>query len=355
MCTGVETQSKAAVAAMAVSVFGERALGVQSPVHVGTNNFGFRGGQRITNLERRPAHVDSIVDYGHKGHPDFFFLCCRTASAEGGGASYLIDLEDCLAQIEPWAASALEGLEIVQRIELPPNYSSFSLPSGSDSDEETGATDTHSRAQPPDLEAESDGRLWKPGSKAGERVEQLFTRTTAGRKLLRVSSFSDAASLLEDMQAEVINLKPVPESASPDRDMNVVRQWLHAVAKAEENAPRFTLKEVGGILCRCSLDHVCLYMIVYLTLTLAIMYGCVSRLRLFVKGEAVLVDNYRCAHGRDGYTDLSRAMWQIWVWSDSCLLKSMPQEPGVGREWLPLDSMKKRTHTEPKSQTASKL
>ena len=73
--TGVETQSEAAVADMALGVLGEHALGVQSPVHVGTNNFGFRGGQRITNLERRPAHVDSIVDYGDKGHPDFFRRC----------------------------------------------------------------------------------------------------------------------------------------------------------------------------------------------------------------------------------------------------------------------------------------
>ncbi len=241
--TGVETQSEAAVADMALGVLGEHALGVQSPVHVGTNNFGFRGGQRITNLERRPAHVDSIVDYGDKGHPDFFFLCCRVASAEGGGASYLIDLEDCLAQMEPWAASALEGLEIVQHIELPPNYSSFSLPDGSASDEESAATNTHSMAQP-EAEAEPDARAWQPGSRVGKRVEQLFTRTPDGRKLLRVSSFSDAASLLEDMQAEVVNLKPVPESDRPDRDMTVVRQWLHAVAKAEENAPRFTLKEV---------------------------------------------------------------------------------------------------------------
>ena len=30
----------------------------------GTNNFGFRGGKGISNLDRRPAHVDSILDYG---------------------------------------------------------------------------------------------------------------------------------------------------------------------------------------------------------------------------------------------------------------------------------------------------
>ena len=73
------------------------------------------------------------------------------------------------------------------------------------------------------------------------------------------------------------------------------------------------------------------------------------------QGEAVLVDNYRCAHGRDGYTDLSRAMWQIWVWSDGCLVDSMPQDPGVGREWMPLDSLSRRTHNDPNSPVASKL
>ena len=110
--------------------------------------------------------------------------------------------------------------------------------------------------------------------------------------MARVSSFSDAASLLEDMSAGVINLRPVPESADGEKDMTVVRQWLHAVAAAEEAAPRFTLKE----------------------------------------GEAVLVDNYRCAHGRDAYDDLDRAMWQIWVWSVNCL--EIPGDPGIGREWL---------------------
>ena len=29
-------------------------------------------------------------DYGWDAHPDFFFLCCSQASADGGGASYLV-------------------------------------------------------------------------------------------------------------------------------------------------------------------------------------------------------------------------------------------------------------------------
>lgn len=32
---------------------------------------------------------------------------------------------------------------------------------------------------------------------------------------------------------QVINLRPAADSASPDQDMEIVRQWLHAVAAAE--------------------------------------------------------------------------------------------------------------------------
>jgi hypothetical protein len=99
-------------------------------VHVGTNNFGFRGGEKITNIDRRPAHVDSILDYGWSGHPDFFFLCCRHASADGGGASYAVDLQACLASMEPWAAAAMQDLEVMQTVTLPPNYGTMGLAKG---------------------------------------------------------------------------------------------------------------------------------------------------------------------------------------------------------------------------------
>ena len=60
------------------------------------------------------------------------------------------------------------------------------------------------------------------------------------------------------------------------------------------------------------------------------------------QGEAVLVDNYRCAHGRDGYSDLSRAMWQIWVWSIDCLVDAMPSDPGEGRVWIDLQQQQQQ-------------
>ena len=176
---------------------------------------GFRAGQAITNLDQRPAHVDSILDYGYDSHPDFFFLCCNIASSEGGGASYLVDLEGALERMPPWAASALESLTIVQKITVPSRYGLFALPEHSSDGSD----------EPP-----------PPSRDGGEREERLFLRTAEGRKMLRVSSFSDAASLLDDMEAGVINLRPTDDSADPERDMRVVRHWLHAVAVMEQEA-----------------------------------------------------------------------------------------------------------------------
>ena len=39
--------------------------------------------------------------------------------------------------------------------------------------------------------------------------------------------------------------------------------------------------------------------------------------------RCLVVDNYRCDHGREPYSDLDRSMWQIWVWSEDAL--AVPQ------------------------------
>ena len=36
-------------------------------------------------------------------------------------------------------------------------------------------------------------------------------------------------------------------------------------------------------------------------------------------GQAVVVDNYRMLHGRDAYTDPSRLLWRVWVWTSGSL------------------------------------
>ena len=33
-------------------------------------------------------------------------------------------------------------------------------------------------------------------------------------------------------------------------------------------------------------------------------------------GEALLVDNYRAMHVREGYTDMDRRSWRVWMWEE---------------------------------------
>ena len=42
-------------------------------------------------------------------------------------------------------------------------------------------------------------------------------------------------------------------------------------------------------------------------------------------GQALLVDNYRMFHGREGYADPQRMMWRVWGWSDDTL--GVPEVP----------------------------
>ena len=64
----------------------------------------------------------------------------------------------------------------------------------------------------------------------GRRVRRL------GRLARSEGGVTDAASLLDDMEAGVINLRPTDDSPDPERDMRVVRHWLHAVAVMEQEA-----------------------------------------------------------------------------------------------------------------------
>ena len=50
------------------------------------------------------------------------------------------------------------------------------------------------------------------------------------------------------------------------------------------------------------------------------------------EGECVVVDNFLTAHGREAYTDLGRAMWQVWAWTNESL--AVPPAAGPNREWL---------------------
>lgn len=73
-----------------------------------------------------------------------------------------------------------------------------------------------------------------------------------------------------------------PARGSTDRaaDQEMIDVWRDAVAAASELAPRFKL----------------------------------------MAGDAIAVDNYRCLHGREPYTDGQRKMWRVWCWTERCPL-----------------------------------
>ena len=86
---------------------------------------------------------------------------------------------------------------------------------------------------------------------------------SAGRKLLR-RNFCQ---------------KPLSDSMRPDKDLEMIESWTKAVDAAGVSAPRFKLGP----------------------------------------GEALIVDNYRVLHGRDGYSDLNRMMWRVWIWTEEAM------------------------------------
>ena len=87
--------------------------------------------------------------------------------------------------------------------------------------------------------------------------------TRAGRKMLR-RNFSQ---------------RPLAESANAEKDQMMIDAWLDAVDGAAMYAPRFRVEA----------------------------------------GQAVIVDNYRALHAREGYEDKNRMMWRVWVWTDESL------------------------------------
>ena len=108
----------------------------------------------------------------------------------------------------------------------------------------------------------------------------------------RISAFSDAASLLGELAAwrhasttgaatttgagnegGGPPVRAAPPSPDPELDMRTISAYLSAVAAQSAAAARFRLEA----------------------------------------GECAVVDNYRLADGREAYTDLRRALWQVWV------------------------------------------
>jgi gamma-butyrobetaine dioxygenase len=92
-------------------------------------------------------------------------------------------------------------------------------------------------------------------------VSPIIGRTAQGRLMLRRFPFQRSSE----------------DSAEPDRDAAMIDAWKDAVTSAAERAPRFKLH----------------------------------------RGDVAVIDNYRMMHGREGYADLERQMWRVWVWTTS--------------------------------------
>lgn len=84
-----------------------------------------------------------------------------------------------------------------------------------------------------------------------------------GRKLLR-RNFSQT---------------PLTTSKEPDRDQAMIDTWINAIDEAGRQVPRFRVEP----------------------------------------GQALIVDNYRMLHAREGYMDPNRMFWRVWIWTNECL------------------------------------
>ena len=87
-------------------------------------------------------------------------------------------------------------------------------------------------------------------------------------------------------------IRAAPASSSSTEDMESIASYLGAVAAESDEAARFTI-----------LPRTC-----------------------------VAMDNYRTTHGREPFTDLTRSLWQVWIWSNATL--GIPENAGSGRTWF---------------------
>ncbi len=99
-------------------------------------------------------------------------------------------------------------------------------------------------------------------------LSPIVQRTPAGRLMVR-------RVLDQDGNGPTV----APDSADAARDAGMIDLWLQTIEASAASAPRFRLES----------------------------------------GQALLVDNYRMFHGREGYDDPLRMMWRVWGWSDQSL------------------------------------
>lgn len=71
--------------------------------------------------------------------------------------------------------------------------------------------------------------------------------------------------------------KPLAANNNLNKDQEMIDIWGNAIDQAAKAAPRFML----------------------------------------TPGDAVIIDNYRLFHAREGYCDMSRMLWRVWTWTDA--------------------------------------
>jgi len=81
------------------------------------------------------------------------------------------------------------------------------------------------------------------------------------------------------MVRRTLGARPAPDSRNKVADQAMIEQWENAIDEAAADAPRFLLQP----------------------------------------GSALIVDNYRIMHGREGYSSMQRFMWRVWVWTHGSL------------------------------------
>lgn len=216
-------------------------------------------------------------------------MCCQRASAVGGD-SFLVDLELCLSRLPGWAATRLLSAEFERTVALPPNYDTFALADGLDHVDAKNIIATGRAKQIPTTVRD---RLCTqiPGT------NRRFLKGNLNEFELDVVDAMRSQGPQQDalVRAAISQVySPVTERSAEDGalDMRALCLYLREVAKEEQAADRVRLQP----------------------------------------GEAIVVDNYRCDHGREGYTDRERSMWQLWVWSAEAA--GFPDDPGPGRAWL---------------------
>ena len=86
-------------------------------------------------------------------------------------------------------------------------------------------------------------------------------------------------------------IQPSPYSKCPLKDMNAVEEYINSIAYVSSTSHRF----------------------------------------LLTPGMCVTIDNFRITHGRETFSDLTRSLWQVWLWSNESI--NIPSNAGEGRAW----------------------